>query len=98
MFIGPRGRSIADQTLLHQIPLQDTNKRVVTLILYLAVLHLTLGGEEALQRVRVGRVSVQRCERLIRAYKDRKSGTNEMAFILAALTGSWNDRSFSRLK
>lgn len=99
VFSGPRGRTIADQTLLHQIPLKDTNKHGVALILYQAVLHLTLGGEAALQRYpELDEMLFERCQRLIRAYEDGKFGTNEMAFVLAAFTGSWNDRSFSNLK
>ncbi|TWU03087.1 serine/threonine-protein kinase [Neorhodopirellula pilleata] len=99
VFSGPRGRKISDQSLLHQIPLKDTNKQGVALILYQAVLHLTLGGEEALVRYpELDEMLFERCERLIRAYENGKFQTNEMAFILAAFTGSWNDRSFSSLK
>ena len=98
-FSGPRGRLVAEQTLLHQITLTQTNAYGVTLILYQAILHLALGGESALERYpELDELLFDRCQRLLMAFQEDKFGWNEMAFILAAFTGSWNERSFTHLK
>ncbi|MBB3208799.1 serine/threonine protein kinase [Rhodopirellula rubra] len=97
-FSGPRGRAIGDATLLHQIPLMQTNTGGVTLILYQAIVHLTMGGEEVFETYpEFDEIVFDRCGRLMSAFQEDRIGWNEMAFILASFTGSWNERSFVKL-
>lgn len=99
VFSGPRGRRIGQQTLLHQIPLAQSNTDGVALILYQAVLHLALEGEDDLNRYpELDQLLFDRCQRIIQSFQDGKFGWNEMAFILSAFTGSWNENSFDQLK
>ncbi|MFG0290999.1 MAG: serine/threonine-protein kinase [Rhodopirellula sp. JB044] len=97
-FSGPRGRAFADNTVLHQIPMMEGNTGGVTLILYQAIVHLTMGGESVFQKYpEFDEITFDRCERLMSAFQEERIGWNEMAFVLAAFTGSWNENSFVKL-
>ncbi len=97
-FSGSRGRAIGDASLLHQIPMMQTNTGGVTLILYQAVVHLTMGGESALQKYpEMDEILFDRCGRLMSAFQQERIAWKEMAFVMAAFTGSWNERAYVRL-
>jgi serine/threonine protein kinase len=97
-FSGSRGRAIGDASLLHQIPMMQTNTGGVTLILYQAVVHLTMGGEAALQKYpELDEILFDRCGRLMSAFQQERIAWKEMGFVIAAFTGSWNERAYVRL-
>lgn len=98
-FSGVRGRSVGEGTLLHQLPLMQTNTDSVSLIFYQAILHLALDGEATLQTYPgLDEMLFDRCQRIQLAFQEQRIGWNEMAFILAAFSGSWNESSFLHLR
>ncbi|MEM6363961.1 MAG: serine/threonine-protein kinase [Planctomycetota bacterium] len=98
-YSGPRGRAIGEATLLHQIPLMQTSTDGVALIFYQAILHLALDGESTLKQYPgLDEALFERCRRIQVAFQERRLAWNEMAFILAAFTGSWNEESYQRLR
>lgn len=98
-FAGKKGRELADDCLLRQIGLRDASYDAVCLILYQAIVHLTLGGESVHDRFpQLDAVLWPRCKLLIDDFQEGRFDQNDMSFILAAFTGTWNEQSFVRLR